>query len=350
LGMQIDMHVDEREIEQFVVVSQPPTGPEVTLAYYDTLPGGTGYLARLFERLPEVAATARRHLAECPCERACYRCLMQFWNQRDHQVLDKRLVLPALGMLAEGVATAPAPAMSQRELFDSVVESTLFERLRAEGLPRPSAGRDNVLRDASGMGILQMDLSWPDRRLLVLLDGREFHATTAEQVLTDEDKRNRAIAAGWTVLEFTGWEVVHRLGEVVTEIHAAVDGRPTLVEFLVMPPVSTGLAVAAEGGVRLLCSEVLPPALARLEAAGFGGAGRVQAAGLEMEALALRQDPPAVVLGVDSRAWLADAGAWRRQLRLMRQLGRAGVRCFRLPLERLDDPAGLRHALELMGL
>jgi hypothetical protein len=57
-----------------------------------------------------------------------------------------------------------------------------------------------------------------------------------------------------------------------------------------------------------------------------------------------------VILGVSSRAWLADAGAWRRELKLMREVSMAGVRCFRLPIERLDDPAGLRHSLELMGM
>lgn len=275
---------------------------------------------------------------------------MQFWNQRDHLLLDKRLVLPALAMLAEGVTTAAAPAMSQRELFDSVVESSLFSRLRAEGLPRPRTGRDNVLRDASGLGILQMDLSWPERKLLVLLDGREFHAATAEQVLIDEDKRNRSIAAGWCVMEFTGWEVVHRLDEVVAEIRDALDARYTTVQFVTGGPGPAGLATAAEsGGVRVLCSGPLPAALAHLQGAGFAGSGLVSAGGLEMEALAVRQDPSAVVLGVDIGAWLADAGAWRRQLRLMRQLARAGVRCFRLPLERLQDPTDLRHALELMG-
>ena len=349
LGMQLEMHVDEREIDHFLVVREPPTGPEVVLAYYDTLPGGTGYLARLFERLPEVAAISRRHLAECPCERACYRCLMQFWNQRDHQLLDKRLVLPALAMLAEGVTSVAAPAMSQQERFDSVVESVLFERLRDAGLPRPRAGRENVLRDPSGRGILQMDLSWPDRRLLALLDGREFHVATAHQVLTDEDKRNRAIAAGWRVLEFTGSEVVYHLDDVVEEVRSAVEGRYAVVEFVAAgSPAASGLA--AEGAVRIVCTGPLPVELTGLDIAGFAGSGLVTAGGNTAKALAVRQDPLAVVLTVDTDAWRAAGPAWCRQLRLMRQLSAAGVRCFRLPLERLGDPPGLRHALDLMGM
>ena len=52
----------------------------------------------------------------------------------------------------------------------------------------------------------------------------------------------------------------------------------------------------------------------------------------------MRQDPPAVILGGDTDAWRNDDTAWRRQLRLMRQLSVAGVRCFRLPRERLTDP------------
>jgi hypothetical protein len=349
LGMQLEMQVDEREIGHFTIVRRPATGPELTLAYYDTLPGGTGYLGRLFDRLPEVAAVAHAHLAACSCQRACYRCLMQFWNQRDHPLLDKRLVLPTLAMLAEGAATAPAPSPSQRERFDSIVESDLFARLRELGMPRPRAGRENVLREPNGAGILQMDISWPDRRLMVLLDGREFHTTTADQVLTDEDRRNRAIAAGWRVLEFTGGEVVHHLDEVVDEIRAALEGRYLRVEFLTGPAATAPMA--AEPGVRIACTGPLPAELAALgETEGFVGAGRVAAGGVEMPALAVRQDPAAVILAIDGVAWLADAGRWRRELRLMRELSLGGVRCFRLPLERLQDQPGLRHALGLMGM
>src|SRR5262249_26312198 len=159
--------------------------------------------------------------------------------------------------------------------------------------------RENVLHDSSGRGILQMDLSWPDRRLLVLLDGREFHVATAEQVLTDEDKRNRAIAAGYRVLEFTGSEVVYHLDDVVDEIRGAIEGRCVLVEF-VADGIAGATGLAAETAVRIACTGPLSAELGGLDAEGFVGSGRVTAGGVEAPALAVRQDPAAVILGVDS--------------------------------------------------
>ncbi len=346
LGMELDMYVEQREIGHFTILRQPSTGPELSLAFYDTLPGGTGYLRRLFERLGEVAAVAHRHLSTCPCERACYRCLMQFWNQRDHALLDKRLVLPTLASLAEGMSTAPAPSISQRERFDSMVEAILFQRLRAAGLPRPRVRE--VLRDPTGRGILQMDLSWPDRQLAVLVDGREFHTTTVDQVLADQDKRNQAIAAGERLLEFTGWEVLHHLDQVVEELRLALEVGYEGVELA-----DDGALRAAEapaGRVLLSVDGPLPAELAALGADGFEGRGRVAIGTVLQEALAVRRDPPTVILPVDVERWIADPAAWRRQLALMRALTVAGVRCFRLPAERLADPVDSRQTVRLMGL
>ncbi len=346
LGMELDMYVEQREIGHFTILRQPPTGPELSLAFYDTLPGGSGYLGRLFERFGEVAAVAHHHLATCSCERACYRCLMQFWNQRDHGLLDKRLVLPTLALLAQGTSTTPAPSVSQRERFDSTVEAMLFQHLRGAGLPRPRVRE--VLRDPNGQGILQMDLCWPDRELAVLIDGREFHATTVDQVLADQDKRNRAIAAGERLLEFTGWEVLHRLEQVAEEIRGALDASYKEVEFVDGAPLR-----AAEGptGQALVSVEgPLPRELEELTADGFAGRGKVAVDAMVQEALAVRRDPPAVILPVDVERWLDDAAEWRRQLALMRALAAAGVPCYRLPSERLAEPAGLHRALASMGL
>jgi ATP-dependent helicase YprA (DUF1998 family) len=341
LGMELDMYVEQREIGHFTVLRRPPTGPELSLAFHDTLPGGTGYLGRLFERFGEVAAVAHHHLSICTCERACYRCLMQFWNQRDHALLDKRLVLPTLALLAEGVSTAPAPSISQRERFDSMVEAILFQRLRAAGMPRPRVRE--VLRDPSGRGILQMDLCWPDRQLAVLIDGREFHTATVDQVLADQDKRNRAIAAGERLLEFTGWEVLHHLDQVVAEIKGALEAGYEGATFV--EGATLRAAEAPAGRVLVSVEGPLPAELAALGAEGFESKGRVAVGTTIQEALAVRRDPPTVILAVDVGDWLKNPAEWRRQLALMRALTVAGVRCYRLPSDGPTDLAATSHLL-----
>ncbi len=74
--------------------------------------GGLGALAALAEwpseekphPLQELAETALRLMHEGEpeaCERACYDCLMDYSNQPDHPVLDRRLVLPFFQELAQ---------------------------------------------------------------------------------------------------------------------------------------------------------------------------------------------------------------------------------------------------------
>lgn len=325
LGMQLDMHVDEREIAHFFSVRYSPGAADVSLVYYDTLPGGTGYLRRLFDRFPEVAARAYQHLKGHDCESACYRCLKQFWNQRDHALLDKRLVLPSLGMMASAATGREAPALSQSEQFDSVIESLVFTKLAEAGLPRPKVGRGNVLRDKTGRGILQMDLSWPDHNLVVLLDGREFHIASPSDVVADEDRRNAAIASGQRLLEFAGSEVLNQLDAVVGEISSALN--------------APALSSSVVGDLSL------SPALANLRHVGFASAGHVVVEGLSIPCLAVRQQPTAVVVAVDEDHWVTDPKAWRSQLGRMRRLARAGIACYRATKARLLDPTPLLAAL-----
>jgi ATP-dependent helicase YprA (DUF1998 family) len=70
------------------------------LVLYDTMPGGTGYLQRFYHYLPQIAQRVRAHLNKEKCETACYSCLKEFWNQRIHALLDRRLVERVLGELA----------------------------------------------------------------------------------------------------------------------------------------------------------------------------------------------------------------------------------------------------------
>src|SRR5262249_51974711 len=146
------------------------------------------------------------------------------------------------------------PAMSQREIFDSFVEAELHRRLIDAGIPAPSLGRENMLRATDGRGVLQMDLSWPTQHLLALIDGREFHARHVLQILADQDKRNAALAAGWRILEFTAWEVVHTPDAVVEEIESAIAASRHYP--LPGPEAREPMAAdAGDGGVVLAASE-----------------------------------------------------------------------------------------------
>jgi ATP-dependent helicase YprA (DUF1998 family) len=87
--------------EQSFLATSRKDGRECkTIVFYDTMPGGTGYLRKFFENLPNIAQRALQHLEKDTCATACYSCLKEFWNQRVHGLLDKRLVYAELEELA----------------------------------------------------------------------------------------------------------------------------------------------------------------------------------------------------------------------------------------------------------
>ncbi len=100
LGLQLELFVKPGEIGSFVATRMEDGRERKTLVFYDTMPGGTGYLRRFYDYLPQIAQRVRKHLSDEACETACYSCLKEFWNQRLHTLLNRRLVDGVLGELA----------------------------------------------------------------------------------------------------------------------------------------------------------------------------------------------------------------------------------------------------------
>jgi superfamily II DNA/RNA helicase len=101
LGLQLELFIKPGEIESFVATRTEGGKERKTLVLYDTMPGGTGYLQRFYRYLPHIARRVRDYLSEQTCETACYSCLKEFWNQRIHALLDRKLVEEVLGELAD---------------------------------------------------------------------------------------------------------------------------------------------------------------------------------------------------------------------------------------------------------
>lgn len=68
------------------------------------------------------------------------------------------------------------------------------------------------------------DIAWPDRRVVVELDGRRWHASTQSHV---EDRRRDRLAAqnGWLTLRFGWQEIVERPDTVLDECRAVLERR-----------------------------------------------------------------------------------------------------------------------------
>lgn len=94
------------------------------ILFWENSEGGLGVLRRIVQEPAALAAVARRALevlhfdpdsgedlrpagrendSETPCGRACYECLLSYYNQRDHRLLDRHAVQDALRALAGSV-------------------------------------------------------------------------------------------------------------------------------------------------------------------------------------------------------------------------------------------------------
>lgn len=72
--------------------------------FYDNLMSGAGYSSLIGEKgvLDDVLKRVREILSECTCSRSCRNCLDNFYNQKNHDFLDRTLALQLLSYALEG--------------------------------------------------------------------------------------------------------------------------------------------------------------------------------------------------------------------------------------------------------
>lgn len=96
---------------------------------------------------------------------------------------------------------------------DSEAEEAFLALVRSAGLPEPVPQHRALGR--------RRDFAWPARRLVVEIDGRGFHDTTAA-FEADRIRDNELTLAGYTVLRFTYRRVARRPREVARELARAL--------------------------------------------------------------------------------------------------------------------------------
>ena len=102
---------------------------------------------------------------------------------------------------------------------DSVLEARMARLLRSYRLP--SAVFHHVVPEADA----ELDFAYVDRRLAIEVDGFEVHGT-APAMSADHDRHNRLVAAGWSVLRFTWYQVIRQPGTVARRLHEVLGGSP----------------------------------------------------------------------------------------------------------------------------
>jgi hypothetical protein len=105
---------------------------------------------------------------------------------------------------------------------ESPLETGARLLLATRDLPTPVP---QYLVRVDGFARYRLDLAYPDRRLALELDGRQWHSSP-EAVRADRIRERRLVALGWRILRFSWDDVFERPDHVVAAIQAALAATP----------------------------------------------------------------------------------------------------------------------------
>lgn len=159
--------------------------------------------------------TDHRLLAELAAT-ALQRRMVQEAQLRD--VLDRNPAARGRRQLLRGLGLLEDDATRTR----SEVEVAAIAAIVAAGLPRPEVGY--LVTDADGRPIAEVDLAYPRLRIAIEIDGFRWHSTPARKI-ADEDRQNRLVLAGWTVLRFSAVIVRTEPQVLVRAVRSALAAR-----------------------------------------------------------------------------------------------------------------------------
>lgn len=107
----------------------------IEMFFYDNLTSGAGYSSLIGSNLGKLLDSARIILSECECSRSCKNCLDNYWNQRNHQLFDRRLGLQLLDYAQYGILPDGYDIAEQQEYL-LPLQKLISED--AGALPNPS--------------------------------------------------------------------------------------------------------------------------------------------------------------------------------------------------------------------
>ena len=208
-ALSVTMELDEREMDGFI--SEVPDAPDRRrIVLYETAEGGTGAVQSLTEA-PRLRAVLRNamevlhaHDPDGGCERACYECLLTFYNQRDHESLDRRLVMPFLRSFATLDIEADQKKHADRlaallSACQSALERDVLRALNERALPLPDAAQKTIYDGDAPL--VEADFYYAPK-IVVFIDGSPHHKDYVQAA--DRTKRMRLKRAGYRLVVIQG--------------------------------------------------------------------------------------------------------------------------------------------------
>jgi len=213
-GILVAFDLDEEEINTFV---KPATGEhgQVTIVIYEPSEGGAGMLHSLMDeaRIRKVIREAKTVLHEDDddggCERACYECLLSFYNQREHDMLDRTLMQAWLedmraATLTEVEQEEAGTKGNFNELLDkceSTFESDVLYKIKEENLELPDEAQKTIYDEDEPVAKPDFFYERSGRSVAVFVDGPVHEKDYVKE--GDEQKRSRLKQLGYRVIPIT---------------------------------------------------------------------------------------------------------------------------------------------------
>ncbi|WP_316967278.1 DEAD/DEAH box helicase [Candidatus Methanocrinis natronophilus] len=212
-GLQIKMNLDVGEVGTFLMPN-PENEGTFSIVLYEGAEGGAGFLRSLQDagELHEVAHLAREILhefdpEESQCERACYGCICNYYNQPIHEILDRTIVLPTLARLESSELTESQPGSDgggdggYEELMDrceSDLERRVLSAIRAQRLPLPTGAQKTLYQGDEP--VAEADFYYENEGIVVLVDGPDHDKDYVAG--SDREKRERLDGMGYRIFVY----------------------------------------------------------------------------------------------------------------------------------------------------
>jgi hypothetical protein len=205
-ALLVAFNLDENELNGFNAPSTEE-GIPYRIILYEKTTGGSGVLASLAEpgRLQLVFERACELLhqndPEGGCEKACYECLLSFYNQRYHHLLNRKPVLKWLNSSGKIALEAHQVDDTERlqELLaqcQSDLERQVLTSIADRGIPLPDEAQKTIY-DTDGGPLAIADFFYAPK-VLVFVDGSPHYKDYVQAA--DENKRRRLRGLGYRVL------------------------------------------------------------------------------------------------------------------------------------------------------
>jgi ATP-dependent helicase YprA (DUF1998 family)/predicted nucleic acid-binding Zn-ribbon protein len=222
-GVLVEFDLDEQELSTFIKPSPSEHG-DLAIVIHETSEGGAGALHDLTDPDKDRFARAIREALDVlhvndpdGCERACYECLMSYYNQREHSWFDREIVLPWL-QGAQTMALDPIVQENDDERYqqlqercESGLEREVLERVRKGGYTLPAEAQKTIYDGDEP--VVEADFYYPaegrPQPIVVFVDGPDHDKDHVRA--DDEAKRERLLTMNYRYFAVSSPEEVPEL-------------------------------------------------------------------------------------------------------------------------------------------